>query len=351
MPSDLSAQTTTPRGSGPPPGGSLARAARRPLAHERASAAPLHDRAGLHAADGGRRDAEPRRHGPSDCRAPGAAHATGRAEAVASASAGSARGHAAAAPGAAAAHRPRRLPPAAASPPRPRLDAADLFGARALAWAGGAVTALGVVLLFVFAVDRGWITPELRVGFGALASALVFAAGLELRRRYGAVHSALGAVGAGIAGGYATLLAAAQLYGLVPEWAALALAGLIASIGAATAISWRSELVAGIGLIGAMLVPLVAVPDIGFTTLGIAFVSLVYRAHRDGGDAARVAPAPLVGDGAERRAGRRAPPRGRHPRRAALRRRVRAPLRDRGVRVPALSRQARAVGASPPRSC
>src|SRR5438876_1071835 len=54
--------------------------------------------------------------------------------------------------------------------PRPDLSNVDLLGPKALAWAGGIVTVLGVVFFFVLAVDRGWIGPGLRVTFGAIAS-------------------------------------------------------------------------------------------------------------------------------------------------------------------------------------
>ena len=60
----------------------------------------------------------------------------------------------------------------------PKVELADLLGARALAWAGGIVTLLGVVFFFVLAVNRGWIGPVERVGLGALASLLLFGGGL-----------------------------------------------------------------------------------------------------------------------------------------------------------------------------
>ena len=157
-------------------------------------------------------------------------------------------------------------------------DYSDLFGARVLAWVGGATTALGVVLLFVLAANRGRLGPELRVALGALASLAVFATGLWMRRRFGTTYAALGAVGAGIAGGYATLLASAVLYEQLNGPEALTAAAAIAAVGAATAILWHRELIAGIGLIGAMLVPVAAAADIGFTALGTAFVALVLAA-------------------------------------------------------------------------
>ena len=91
---------------------------------------------------------------------------------------------------------PRPAPPPPPAPPRePRfwerdLDFNELLGAKGLAWAGGIVTVLGVVFFFVLAVNRGWIGPSERVGLGALASLLVFGAGLWVHRRYGPTYSA-----------------------------------------------------------------------------------------------------------------------------------------------------------------
>jgi uncharacterized membrane protein len=182
---------------------------------------------------------------------------------------------------AAAAPPPRYLaPPSLPAPPKPprEFDLADLLGARALAWAGGVVTLLGVVFFFVLAVNRGWIGPVERVGLGALASLLVFGSGVLMRLRYGQLYSAFAAVGAGLAGGYATLLAAAALYELVPDLVALGIAGAIAAIGVWTALRWSAETIAGIGLIGAMVVPLSVVFEGGITIVGTAFAAIMLAA-------------------------------------------------------------------------
>ena len=181
--------------------------------------------------------------------------------------------------------RPIMPPPRPAPAPKPRrprreLDFGAVFGARALAWTGGAVTVLGVVFFFVLAVDRGWIGPLARVSLGALASLLVFSGGLALHRRYGDTYAALAAVGAGIAGGYATLLFAAARYELVPDVAALAIAAAIAVVATATALAWGAQTVAVLGLIGAMLVPTATVVDSPneLTVLGTAFAALMLAA-------------------------------------------------------------------------
>lgn len=155
----------------------------------------------------------------------------------------------------------------------------DLLGAKALAWAGGFVTLLGIVFFFVLAVNRGWIGPIERVSLGALASLLVFGAALWLHRAYGPVHSALAAAGAGIAGGYATLLAATALYDLVPREIALVLAAGIAAVGTVTALAWASELLAGLGLIGATLAPAaIALQDGEWSPIGTAFAAVMFAA-------------------------------------------------------------------------
>ncbi|MEK6275368.1 MAG: DUF2339 domain-containing protein [Actinomycetota bacterium] len=176
-------------------------------------------------------------------------------------------------------------PPRFEAPPMPprvrrELDWSVLLGAKALSWVGGAVTLLGIVFFFVLAVNRGWIGPTARVTLGAIASAALFGAGLYVKRRFDELYSsALAAVGAGIAGGYMTLLAAKVLYDLVPNWAALAIAIMIASVGVATALAWSSELIAGLGLIGATLAPAALGLDTGeLTAAGTGLAALVFAA-------------------------------------------------------------------------
>ena len=187
----------------------------------------------------------------------------------------------------AAPSRPASAPPPPAQPirpprpPRPRreIDLSRLLGAFGLAVTGGVVTVLGIVFLFVLAVNRGWIGPELRLGLGAAVSVGLFAAGVWLRGRFGATHAALAAVGAGIAGGFATLLAATAFYEFGPQgWALVAAAG-IAAAATAVAFSWKEELIAGLGLVGALLVPLMTVVEEGeLTLIGTIFVALVFTA-------------------------------------------------------------------------
>jgi uncharacterized membrane protein len=169
-------------------------------------------------------------------------------------------------------------PPAQPRTPRREIDLSELFGPQALAWAGGVVTLLGVVFFFILAVDNGWIGPAERVAFGAGASALVFGAGLWLRRRFGETYSSLAAVGAGIAGGYATLAASTVLYDLVPSAVALVVAAAIAGASLAVALAWDAELVAALGLVGAIAAPALLAVQGGISAGGTAFAAIATAA-------------------------------------------------------------------------
>ena len=180
---------------------------------------------------------------------------------------------------------PARAPaPPVAPPPRTRATAGELverwqlLGPRGFAIVGGAVTALGIGLLFVLAANRGWIGPAERVLIGAVASGLVFGAGLAVRARYGQLLAALAAVGAGAAGAYATLAAATARYDLVPDALALPLAGLIAASTTAVALAWGSQILAGVGLVGSALAPALQAIDTGMTPASAAFAVIVLAA-------------------------------------------------------------------------
>ncbi len=171
------------------------------------------------------------------------------------------------------------LPHVAARPMREPIDwptlAAQAFTARTLAWAGGVATALGVVLLFVVASSRGWITPGMRVGAGVLVSLGLLAAAFELDRRKWRADAILAAAGAGIAGLYASLWAAVSAYHLVGRPLGLTCAALIAGLAVVAAIRIAAEPLAIFGIVGAMLAPVLVAHDV---TGGGALFALIIAA-------------------------------------------------------------------------
>lgn len=159
-----------------------------------------------------------------------------------------------------------------------RFTELELSGGRAFAVAGGVVTLLGIVFLFVLAANRGWIGPVARVSIGAIISATVLAAGVVLRIRYGRLQASLAAVGTGIAGAYATLAAATIIYGFLPDWGALLVAAVIAATGCALGLRWQSEILAGLSLVGGAAAPGLVALDEGIGAGGTAFAVIVLAA-------------------------------------------------------------------------
>ena len=157
------------------------------------------------------------------------------------------------------------LPPAPAprpaprvSPPRPpRRDLEEFLGGSVLAWLGGAAVVAGLAFLLTVAVSRGWLGEGARTALAGVISLGLLGLGVRLRERRGRNDGALAAAAAGIAGAFATVVVAGDVYSLVPPW--VALAGALAAGGAATALAvrWRAQVIGWIGLLGALLAPTV----------------------------------------------------------------------------------------------
>jgi uncharacterized membrane protein len=128
-----------------------------------------------------------------------------------------------------------------------------LSGARLLAWTGGAVTLLGVVLLLVLAASRGWFSPPARIGAGALLGAVLIGLGWWLHRRESARTGAVALAATGFVTLHLVLAAATAIYDYLPPVPALLLAVLIAGGGLGLADRWRSQLLAGGVVVAAAL--------------------------------------------------------------------------------------------------
>ncbi|MDH5422659.1 MAG: DUF2339 domain-containing protein, partial [Acidimicrobiia bacterium] len=83
---------------------------------------------------------------------------------------------------------------------------------------GLALVLLGLVFMFRYAVEAGWITAVARVGLGAAASIAMLGLGVRLvsiRKGFGVLLA-----GGGVAGLYMTVYAALHWYGLTSPSAA-----------------------------------------------------------------------------------------------------------------------------------
>lgn len=133
----------------------------------------------------------------------------------------------------------------------PRAPRSQLSGARVLAWTGGGVTLLGVVLLLVLAASRGWFSPLGRVTSGGVLGVALIGLALRLHRRVDARVGALALAGTGFATLYLAVAAATALHGFLTSTPALALALVVAAAGLGLADRWRAQLLGGGVVVGA----------------------------------------------------------------------------------------------------
>jgi uncharacterized membrane protein len=169
---------------------------------------------------------------------------------------------------------PAQATPAQAPPQRtpPSFDLEELLGGRVLGWVGGSAIVLGAVFFLVMAVSRGWIDEPTRVVLAFFGSTVLLGAGLYLYERKGQTQAALAAVAAAIAALYASDTAATQLYDLVGSAVGLAIAIVIGAAATAMAVRWDSPVVAGIGIVGALLSPVLV--DAGTSSVALAFMAI-----------------------------------------------------------------------------
>ncbi|WP_367133920.1 DUF2339 domain-containing protein [Saccharothrix sp. HUAS TT1] len=158
-------------------------------------------------------------------------------------------------------------------PPGPTLFdrlAKDGAGSKLLAWVGGAVTLLGVVLLLVLAVQRGYLGPLPRVLGGAALGGVLVGLGLWLHRTPTGRTGAFALAATGIAVLYLDVVAATSIYAYLPEGGGLAAGLLVAAGGLLLALRWDSATLA-IGVVAACVVCAPVLTQ-GFTPLLVAFL-------------------------------------------------------------------------------
>jgi uncharacterized membrane protein len=155
---------------------------------------------------------------------------------------------------------------------RPEIDFEDLIGGRLLAWVGGSAIVVGIVFFLGMAISRGWIDEPTRTVLAFLGSSALLGAGLWLHESKGRTDASRAAVAAGIFGLYATLVVATSVYGLFSPEIGLACAALIGAVATGIAVRWESPIVGALGILGALLAPVLV--DAGTSSSALAFMAI-----------------------------------------------------------------------------
>ena len=154
----------------------------------------------------------------------------------------------------------------------------ELLGGRVLALAGGAAVLLGVAFFVALAVERGWLGEVARITLAFVASSVLLGVGMWLHERRGRTQASLAAVGTAVAALFLTLMAATALYDVLPQPVALLAAFAIGATATLIAVRWDSQTVAGLGIVGALLSPVLIDATADSSTVAFLAVALASAA-------------------------------------------------------------------------
>ena len=130
----------------------------------------------------------------------------------------------------------------------------DLLSGRTLFRVGLALVILSVTFLFRYSIQQGWLGPLVRVGLAATGGAAMIGIGVtlsEARRVYANLLQ-----GGGSAVLYLSAFAAHRQYGLIGTTEAFIQLAAVATVTIVLALRSKSELLAGVGLLGAATAPI-----------------------------------------------------------------------------------------------
>ena len=144
----------------------------------------------------------------------------------------------------------------------------ERLGTQWAVWIGGLALALGGIFFVRYSIEQGLLGPRVRVGLGALLATALIIAGEWTRRseRIARIFSQPSAnipsilTAAGTTVAYADIYAAHALYGFLAPGIAFVLLGIVA-LGTLAAALLHGPALAGLGLIGAYVTPLLVVSD------------------------------------------------------------------------------------------
>lgn len=165
--------------------------------------------------------------------------------------------------------------PARAKTPRaaPSLDGVLQHAEGWLGRAGIMLLVVGFVLLFRYAVQQGWLTPEMRVFIGLATGMTLLTAGgffFPGRRLYRQIL-----MGGGIVVLFVTGLAAAELYQLIGTTLALLFFAVVAGTAFTIAAKQETPVIASIGAVGALLPPSFLLTDAAAGPLLWGYLALI----------------------------------------------------------------------------
>ncbi len=151
----------------------------------------------------------------------------------------------------------------------------DFLGGRVLLVVGVVVVLFGLAFFLKWAIDRGWVRPEIRVTAGAVFGLLALYGGDRMRRR-GFDMFGHAVMGGGLGAVYLSVFFAAGRYDLIGRHPAFALTAIVTAGGAWLAVRRSAPLLAYLGFLGGFLAPALLSSGRDELALLLAWLVLLY---------------------------------------------------------------------------
>ncbi|MCR9153864.1 MAG: DUF2339 domain-containing protein [Bacteroidetes bacterium] len=170
-------------------------------------------------------------------------------------------------------YRPAESIPKKKSSPSLKLDIERFIGENLINKIGILLTIIGVVIGGKYAVDNNLISPVMRLVLAYLLGGLLLGLALKLKAKY--LHFSAVLLGGALAIFYFMSFAAYTFFDLFPKGLSFALM-LVVTVGAVySALKYKQELIAILGLVGAYAIPFLVSTNQGSALLFFTYVILI----------------------------------------------------------------------------
>jgi len=157
--------------------------------------------------------------------------------------------------------------------PKNKGDWESFIGGNIINKIGILITVIGIAIGAKYSIDKGWVTPLMRIIIGYLCGGTLLGFAFKLKPKYKTFSAVL--LSGAIAVLYFITFFAYNEYELLPQSLAFALMTLTTAFAVFTAIKYNEKIIAILGLVGAYAVPFLLSNESGKVAVLFSYVTLV----------------------------------------------------------------------------
>jgi len=157
--------------------------------------------------------------------------------------------------------------------PKNKYDWESFIGGNLINKIGILITVIGIAIGAKYSIDKGWVTPLMRIIIGYLCGGALLGFAFKLKPKYKTFSAVL--LSGAIAVLYFITFFAYSLYNLLPQLFAFALMTITTAFAVISAIKYNEKTIAILGLVGAYAVPFLLSDGSGKVAVLFSYVTLV----------------------------------------------------------------------------